>query len=182
MGTYRSPVRAYAADAPAAGGKSDGLGSPTESNITGTGGVCYSCHRPGHYVAECPISPAHENVATVPFTAQQCPHPMHCGGGWVQESPAGSDGYTATVVPPPQPFSNNSHEQLSSCQYVLFFYICISVCSVSVAVLEKFDTCVFLTSQFYRSILRTSAVSSTNLGSILIFGSCVVGTCNILCG
>ena len=50
------------------------------------------------------------NVA-VPFTAQQYPHPMHCGCGWVQESPPGRNGYTATVVPPPQPFSNNSHEQ-----------------------------------------------------------------------
>ena len=36
---------------------------------------------------------------------------MHCGVGWVQESPPGSDGYTATVLPPSQPFSNNSHEQ-----------------------------------------------------------------------
>ena len=29
---------------------------------------------------------------------------------------------------------------------------------------------------FYKNILRTSAVSSTNFGSILIFASCVVGT------
>ena len=29
-------------------------------------------------------------------------------------------------------------------------------------------------------IIRTSAVSSTNFGSILIFASCVVGPCNIL--
>ena len=35
---------------------------------------------------------------------------------------------------------------------------------------------------FYTNISRTSAVSSTNFGSILIFASCVVGTCNILCG
>ena len=35
---------------------------------------------------------------------------------------------------------------------------------------------------FYKHISRTSAVSSTNFGSILIFASCVVGTCNILCG
>ena len=34
---------------------------------------------------------------------------------------------------------------------------------------------------FYTNISRTSAVSSTNFGSILIFASCVVGTCNILC-
>ena len=34
---------------------------------------------------------------------------------------------------------------------------------------------------FYKTIsLRTSAVSSTNFGSILIFASCVVGTCHIL--
>ena len=33
---------------------------------------------------------------------------------------------------------------------------------------------------FYEHISRTSAVSSTNFGSILIFASCVVGTCNIL--
>ena len=32
---------------------------------------------------------------------------------------------------------------------------------------------------FYKIILTTSAVSSTNLGSILIFASCVVGTCSI---
>ena len=30
---------------------------------------------------------------------------------------------------------------------------------------------------FGESILKTSAVSSTNLGSIFIFASCVVGTC-----
>ena len=35
---------------------------------------------------------------------------------------------------------------------------------------------------FYTNIPSTSAVSSTNFGSILIFASCVVGTCNILCG
>ena len=35
---------------------------------------------------------------------------------------------------------------------------------------------------FYTNILRTSAMSSTNFGSILIFASCVVGTRNILCG
>ena len=34
----------------------------------------------------------------------------------------------------------------------------------------------------YKNISRTSAVSSTNFGSIPIFASCVVGTCNILCG
>ena len=33
---------------------------------------------------------------------------------------------------------------------------------------------------FYKSTLRTPAVSSTNFGSILIVASCVVGTCNIL--
>ena len=33
---------------------------------------------------------------------------------------------------------------------------------------------------YLKSKLRTSAVSSTNLGSILIFSTCVVGTCNIL--
>ena len=32
------------------------------------------------------------------------------------------------------------------------------------------------------NISRASAASSTNFGSILIFASCVVGTCNILCG
>ena len=34
----------------------------------------------------------------------------------------------------------------------------------------------------HKIISRTSAVSSTNFGSILIFASCVVGTCNILPG
>ena len=33
---------------------------------------------------------------------------------------------------------------------------------------------------FYKNVSRTSAVSSTNFGSILIFASCVVGTRNIL--
>ena len=33
---------------------------------------------------------------------------------------------------------------------------------------------------FYKKKLRTSAVSSTNFRSILIFASCVVSTCNIL--
>ena len=35
---------------------------------------------------------------------------------------------------------------------------------------------------FYKNISRTSAVSSTNFGSILIFACCVVDACNILCG
>ena len=35
---------------------------------------------------------------------------------------------------------------------------------------------------FYKHIFRTSALSSTNIASILIFSSCVIGTCNILCG
>ena len=34
---------------------------------------------------------------------------------------------------------------------------------------------------FYKNISRTTAASSTNFGSILIFASCVVGNCNILC-
>ena len=33
---------------------------------------------------------------------------------------------------------------------------------------------------FYKNISRTPAVSSTNFGSILIFASCVVGTCTII--
>ena len=36
---------------------------------------------------------------------------MHYGGGWVQKSPPGGDGYISTVTPPPQPFANSSHEQ-----------------------------------------------------------------------
>ena len=35
---------------------------------------------------------------------------------------------------------------------------------------------------YFLIIPGTSAVRSTNLGSILTFASCVVGTCNILCG
>ena len=38
LGTYRPTVRGYAAGAPGAGGKFDGLGSPTESSNTGTEG------------------------------------------------------------------------------------------------------------------------------------------------
>ena len=34
---------------------------------------------------------------------------------------------------------------------------------------------------FYRNISRTSAVSSTNFGSILIFASCVVAICVLFC-
>ena len=34
----------------------------------------------------------------------------------------------------------------------------------------------------YKNIPRASAVRSTNLGSILIFASCVVGTCSVLPG
>ena len=36
LDTYRPTVRGYAADAPIAGAKSDGPGSPTESSTTGT--------------------------------------------------------------------------------------------------------------------------------------------------
>ena len=35
---------------------------------------------------------------------------------------------------------------------------------------------------FYKKFLTTSSLSSTHLGSIVIFASCVVGTCSILCG
>ena len=35
---------------------------------------------------------------------------------------------------------------------------------------------------YQKCFLRTSAVSSMTFGSLLIFASCVVGTCNILCG
>ena len=112
LGTHRPTVRGYAADAPAAPpvGNPTGWGLLPSQAPRGQKGICYRCHRPGHYVAECPISQAYMDVA-VPFTAQQYPHPMHYGGGWVQDAPPGSDGYTATVVSPPQPFSNNSHEQ-----------------------------------------------------------------------
>ena len=37
-----------------------------------------------------------------------------------------------------------------------------------------------VTAVFHKNISRTSAVSSTNFWSILIFASCVVGTCNTL--
>ena len=47
---------------------------------------------------------------------------------------------------------------------------------------ELSDFMTILRGIFYKNISRTSAVSSTNFGSILIFASCVVGTCNILCG
>ena len=53
--------------------------------------MCFRCNRPGHYIAECPVSPAHMNVA-VPFTAQHHPYPLHYGGGWVQEPRPSSDG------------------------------------------------------------------------------------------
>ena len=36
---------------------------------------------------------------------------MNYGSDWVHNTPPGSDGYPTTVVPPPQPFSNTSHEQ-----------------------------------------------------------------------
>ena len=87
-------------------GNPTGWRPPPNPEPLGHEGVCYRYHRPSHYVAECTISPAHMNVG-VPFTAQQHPHPMHYGGGWVQESPPGSDGYTSA----PQPLANNSHEQ-----------------------------------------------------------------------
>ena len=57
----------------------------------GQKGVSFRCHRPGHYIAECPVSPAHMNVA-VPFTAHHHPYPLHYGGGWVQEPRPSSDG------------------------------------------------------------------------------------------
>ena len=43
------------------------------------------------------------------------------------------------------------------------------------------DLDTIISTLIYKNISRTSAVSSTNFGSILIFASCVVGTCNILC-
>ena len=39
-------------------------------------GLCFRCNRPGHYIAECPVSPAHMNVA-VPFTAQRSLLPLN---------------------------------------------------------------------------------------------------------
>ena len=87
---------------------------PPVRNPTGWGpppnpvqkGVCYRCHRPGHYVAECPGSPAHMNVA-VPCVTHQYIYPLHYGGSCLQESPHDSGGYTSVVAPPPQPSSHN---------------------------------------------------------------------------
>ena len=45
---------------------------------------------------------------------------------------------------------------------------------------HDFLFCFILLLQYIKNILRTSAVSSANFGSILIFASCVVGTCNVL--
>ena len=91
-------------------GKPTCWGPPPNPVPRGQRGVCYRFHKSGHYVAECPISPAHMNVA-VPLTAQQYPHPMHYGSDWVHETPYCGDGFTTSVTPPPQPFSNTSHEQ-----------------------------------------------------------------------
>ena len=43
-------------------------GLPPNPESRGQKAVCYRCHRPGHHVAECPISAAHMDVA-VPFEA-----------------------------------------------------------------------------------------------------------------
>ena len=56
----------------------------------GQKGVCFRCHRPGHYSGVPGFPRAHEGGG--PFTAQQYPYPLHYGGGWVQEPPPSSDG------------------------------------------------------------------------------------------
>ena len=48
--------------------------------------------------------------------------------------------------------------------------------------LREWPPCFFAILSYDKNISRTSAVSSTNFRSILIFASCVVGTCNILYG
>ena len=77
--------------------------------------------RPGHYVAECPISAAHMDV-TVPSAAHQYPYPMYYGGGWVQQSLHGSGGYTSAVATSPQPSSNNPHDRTNDGSCVPTFY------------------------------------------------------------
>ena len=58
MGTYRPTVRGYAADAHADGGKSDGLGSPTESSTTGTEGDMLQMPPAGSLRSEVPDFPS----------------------------------------------------------------------------------------------------------------------------
>ena len=47
---------------------------------------------------------------------------------------------------------------------------------------DKYEVRTAAPAVFDKNILRTSAASPTNFGSILISVSCVVGTCNVLCG
>ena len=77
-------------------------------------GLCFRCNRPGHYIAECPVVPAHMNVA-IPSAAPQHPS-MYYGGGWLQETPTpyGSGGYTSAGASPPQPSSSPSPDQANN--------------------------------------------------------------------
>ena len=53
--------------------------------------------------------------------------------------------------------------------------------AVGIAAAVPYVAAALFVTGFYKNISRTSAVSSTNFGPILIFASCVVGTCDILC-
>ena len=75
-----------------------GWGPPPGGEPRGPRGLCYRCNRPGHYIAECPVTPAHLNVAT-PFAAQYS-SPMYYDGGSLQGVAYGSGGYTSAGAPP----------------------------------------------------------------------------------
>ena len=71
-------------------------------------GLCFRCSRPGHYIAECPVAPAQMNVAIPCAAAPQPPARMYYGGGWLQETPHSSGGYTSAGASPSQPSSSTS--------------------------------------------------------------------------
>ena len=88
-----------------AGENPHGLGPSTAWYAQGIE-LCFRCHRPGHFAAECPVVSARMNV-TVPSVAPPYPTLMDCGG-CLQEAPYGSGGRTSARAPPPQPSSSPS--------------------------------------------------------------------------
>ena len=58
-------------------------------------GLCFRYNRRGHNEAECPAAPPQMDAAIPYVDSPQYPSPMCDGGGWLQETPCGSGGYTS---------------------------------------------------------------------------------------
>ena len=119
MSTYRAA--AWAMIPPPRVSAPTSWGSPPGGAPRGAKWLCFRCNPPGHYIAECPVAPAHMNVA-IPFAAPQHPSMMYYGGGLLQETPYGSGEHTSARASPPQPSSSPSPDLVNNGSYAPTFH------------------------------------------------------------